>query len=260
MFGCVGALLLLGIFLVFSCLRQIMEYERGVLFTMGKFSRVLQPGWHLVIPGIQKLVKVDTRITTVDIPKQEVMTRDNVPVNVNAVIYMRVEDPEKAVLKMRDYVYAVAQYGQTALRDVIGERELDNVLTDREGIAKKIKEIVDTETEAWGVDIISIKIQDIELPANMKRAMARQAEAEREKRGAIIKSEGEVTAAKNLAKAASILSSTKGALHLRTLQTLSDISSDQSTKYIFTVPLEVLKAFTGGSDSSGDTGSKRKKK
>ncbi len=238
--GPLGAILFVA---AFASLKQIMEYERGVLFTMGRFSRVLGPGWHIIIPVFQSLRIVDTRITTVDIPKQEVMTKDNVPVNVNAVVYMRVDDPEKAVLKIRDYIYAVAQYGQTALRDIIGERELDNVLTDREGIAKQIKEMVDAETEAWGVDIASIKVQDIELPANMKRAMARQAEAEREKRGAIIKSEGEVVAAKNLAKAAELLASSEGGLHLRTLQTLSDISSDQSTKYIFTVPLEILKAF-----------------
>ncbi len=242
------------------CIRQVMEYQRGILFTMGRFSKVLGPGWHVIVPFFQTLRIVDTRITTVDIPKQEVMTKDNVPVNINAVVYMRVDDPEKAVLKIRDYVYAVAQYGQTALRDIVGERELDNVLTDREGIAKQIKEMVDAETEAWGVDITAIKLQDIELPANMKRAMARQAEAEREKRGSIIKSEGEVIAAKNLAKAAEILSSSEGALHLRTLQTLSDISSDQSTKYVITLPLEILKAFTKGDATKVITTKSEKRK
>ena len=230
-------------FVLLLSVKVVMEYQRGVIFTFGKFSRIANPGINILIPFIQTIRIIDTRITTVDIPKQEVMTKDNVPVFINAVIYMRVIDTKKAVLKINNYVYAVSQYGQTALRDVIGNKELDEVLTERDTIAKEIKELVDRETDEWGVDITAIKIQDIELPANMKRAMARQAEAEREKRGAIIKSEGEKIAAENLSKAAKIMATTPGALHLRTLQTLSDISGDASTKIVLGIPMEILKAF-----------------
>jgi regulator of protease activity HflC (stomatin/prohibitin superfamily) len=189
---------------------------------------------------------VDTRITTIDIPKQEVMTKDNVPVYINAVVYMRVEDPVKAVLKIAEYKYAVAQYGQTALRDVIGNKSLDELLTNRQEVADEIKDLVDKETAEWGIDITAIKIQDITLPDNMKRAMARQAEAERERRGVIIKSEGEVQAAENLIKAAKLLEKSKIAVHLRTLQTINDISPDPNSKIIFLVPFEVFEFVKGG--------------
>ncbi len=232
-------------FLALSAVRIIYEYERGILFTLGKFSSIMEPGLRFVIPLVQSMRKVDTRIKTVDIPKQEIMTRDNVPVSINAVVYMRVISAEKAVLKIQDYVYAVSQYGQTALRDVIGNKELDAVLTERAEIADEIKKLVDKETDEWGIDITAIKIQDIELPADMKRAMARQAEAEREKRATIIKSEGEVIASKNLKQAADMLSQAPGALHLRTLETLTDISSDQSNTIIVPIPMEFLKALEG---------------
>ncbi len=249
-----GAIVILPIIL--ASIKIIKEYQRGVKLRLGKYVGMLEPGLHIIIPFIEKLYIIDTRITTVDIPKQEVMTKDNVSVYVNAVIYMRVEDPVKAVLKITDYYYAVAQYGQTALRDVIGNVDLDELLTNREEIANEIKRIVDEETAEWGVDITAIKIQDITLPENMKRAMARQAEAERERRGIVIKSEGEVTAAKNLAKAAEILSNNPGALHLRTLQTLSDISGDPSGKYVIFLPVEVLKAFEAYSKKNKKGGTK----
>jgi len=236
----VGALLLIP-----ATLRIVYEYERGVLFTLGKFSKVLGPGLRIVVPVIQTMRKVDNRIKTVDIPKQEVMTKDNVPVSINAVVYMRVISAEKAVLKIENYVYAVSQYGQTALRDVIGNKELDAVLTERAEIANEIKQLVDKETDEWGIDITAIKIQDIELPLDMKRAMARQAEAEREKRATIIKSTGEVIASKNLREAAEMLSRAPGALHLRTLETLADISSDQSNTIVVPLPMEFLKAVEG---------------
>ncbi len=232
-----------GLFLLLASVKVIMEYERAVMFTLGKYSKTLNPGLNIIIPILQSVRKVDIRIQTVDIPKQEVMTKDNVPVSVNAVVYMRVISPEKAVLKIQNYGFAVAQYGQTALRDVIGNKELDYVLTEREQIAKEIKELVDKETDEWGVDITSIKIQDIELPVDMKRVMARQAEAEREKRANIIKAEGEVISSKNLKIAADTLSKADGAMHLRTLQTIVDISSDPSNKIILAVPLEILRAF-----------------
>jgi regulator of protease activity HflC (stomatin/prohibitin superfamily) len=243
-----GCLLPLGFFggiLLLSGVKIIMEYERGVLFTLGKYSKTMNPGLNIIIPIIQSMRKVDTRIKTVDIPKQEVMTRDNVPVSVNAVVYMRVISPEKAVLKIQNYVYAVSQYGQTALRDVAGNKELDFVLTERDRIADEIKTLVDKETDEWGIDITAIKIQDIELPTDMKRMMARQAEAERERRATIIKSEGEVTASKNLMNAAGTLGQSPGALHLRTLQTLADISSDQSNTIVVPLPMEFLKAVQG---------------
>ncbi len=239
---CIVPALIFGFFILLGSIRIIMEYERAVMFTLGKYTKTLGPGLNLIVPVIQSIRKVDIRIKTVDIPKQEVMTKDNVPVSVNAVVYMRVISPEKAVLKIQDYVFAVAQYGQTALRDVIGNKDLDFVLTERDQIANEIKELVDRETDEWGVDITSIKVQDIELPVDMKRVMARQAEAEREKRATIIIAEGEVVASQNLRKAAITLSSAPGALHLRTLQTLSDISSDPSNKIVLALPIEVLRA------------------
>ncbi|MCD6464690.1 SPFH domain-containing protein [Candidatus Woesearchaeota archaeon] len=235
-------LLILDIYLLFTSLKFIYEYQRGVKFRFGKFVGVLNPGVRFVLPIIEKLTKVDLRVTTVDIPKQEVMTKDNVPVKVNAVVYFRVENPEKAILKVEDYRYAVTQYAQTALRDVIGGIELDELLANRDKIAHEIKEIVDKETDEWGIDVTAIKMQDVELPENMKRAMARQAEAEREKRATIIKAGGEVVAAQQLVKAATMLSKAPGSLHLRTLQTLNDISPDPNTKIVIAIPIEVLEA------------------
>ncbi|MDD5022728.1 MAG: SPFH domain-containing protein [Candidatus ainarchaeum sp.] len=243
--GCIIPVGIFGLIFLASFIKIVMEYQKGILFTLGKYSKMLNPGLNFVIPIIQSAVIVDTRITTIDIPKQEVMTRDNVPVSVNAVIYMKVIDPEKAVLKIQNYIYAVSQYGQTALRDVIGNKELDFVLTERDKIADEIKLLVDRETDDWGIDITALKVQDIELPADMKRIMARQAEAEREKRANIIKSTGEVIAADNLAKAAKTLTSSPGSMHLRTLEVLSDISSDASNKIIFAVPIELMKAIEG---------------
>lgn len=242
---CVGIIAVFGFFLVLSAVRIVYEYERGVLFTLGRFTRIVEPGLRFVVPLVQSMTKVDTRIKTVDIPKQEVMTKDNVPVSINAVVYMKVIDSKKAVLKIQNYVYAVSQYGQTALRDVIGNKELDFVLTERAKIANEIKLLVDRETDEWGIDITAIKVQDIELPVDMKRVMARQAEAEREKRATVIKSTGEVVASKNLHDAAIKLASAPGALHLRTLQTLADISSDQSNTIIVPIPMEFLKAVEG---------------
>ncbi|PIT84723.1 hypothetical protein COU37_01920 [Candidatus Micrarchaeota archaeon CG10_big_fil_rev_8_21_14_0_10_45_29] len=223
--------------------RIVNQWERGVILTLGKFSREATPGLNIIIPVIENLIKVDTRITTIDIPKQEVMTRDNVPVMVNAVVYMRVENSTKAILKIDNYRYAVSQYAQTALRDIIGEIELDQLLTKREEIAKQIEAIVDKETDEWGVDITNIKLQDVELPENMKRVMARQAEAEREKRATIILSTGEVAAADNLRQAAEIISKSPAAMQLRILKTLTDISTDPNSKIIMPIPMEILKYF-----------------
>ena len=241
-------LFMIFVFLVFIMLfflRIIMEYEKGVKFTLGKFSSTMHPGLNFVIPILQSYRKVDMRIKTIDVPKQEVMTSDNVPAQINAVVYFKVDNAENAVLKIQDYVYAVSQYAQTALRDVIGSITLDSLLTKREEIASEIKLIVDKETDPWGIDVTAIKIQDVELPQDMKRVMAKQAEAEREKRAVIIKSGGEVIAANNLSKAAKILAEAPGALHLRTLNTLNDLSSDQSNTVIFAIPIETLRAIEG---------------
>ncbi len=232
-------------FLALFFLRIIMEYEKGVKFTLGKFSSTMEPGLNFVVPVLQSYRKVDMRIKTIDVPKQEVMTSDNVPAQINAVVYFKVDNAENAVLKIQDYVYAVSQYAQTALRDVIGSITLDSLLTKREEIASEIKLIVDKETDPWGIDVTAIKIQDVELPQDMKRVMAKQAEAEREKRAVIIKSGGEVIAANNLSKAAKTLAEAPGALHLRTLNTLNDLSSDQSNTVIFAIPIETLRAIEG---------------
>jgi len=230
------------VFFVTRFVKIIVQYERGVLFAFGKFVKILEPGVNIVIPVYHRLEKIDTRVNTIDVPKQEVMSRDNVPVNINAVLYFRVSDPEKAILNVENYIYAVSKYAQTSLRNVTGEASLDELLSERQNISEKIRKIVDEATDQWGIQVVAIEVQDIELPESMKRTMAKQAEAEREKRSAIIKAEGEVVASKNISEAAKILHSADGALHLRTLHALNDLSSDQSNTIIFTVPLEVLRA------------------
>ena len=235
--GCV--ILPLGfilITLVLRAIRIIYQYERGVVFQLGKYVGTREPGLTFIIPIIQNLRKVDMRIKTADIPRQEVMTRDNIPMLVNAVVYFRVVDPEAVIIKIEDHVFAVRQYTQAALRDVIGNAEMDFVLTEREQIADSIRSIVDTETSGWGVDVEAIKIQEVELPAEMKRAMAKQAEAERERRAMIISSQGELTASENLRQAAANLANSPAALHLRTLQTLRDIAADPSEKIVLFIP------------------------
>ncbi len=222
-------------------LRVINQYERGVLFALGKYAGILDPGLRVVIPIYHSLVKIDIRERVVDIPKQEVMTRDNVPVNINAVIYFKIFDPKKAVINVNNVVYATAKYGQAALRNVTGGVELDELLSERQEIADKLREIVDTATDPWGVDVTKIELQDIELPENMKRVMAKQAEAEREKRAVIINSEGEVIAADNIADAARTLYSNPGALHLRTLHSINDLSSDKSMTNVWVIPIETLR-------------------
>lgn len=232
-------LFMLGIFgllLLASGIRLLYQYERGVVFTLGKFSSVKDPGLRWIIPVIQKMTKVDMRIKTADIPRQEVITKDNITILVNAVVYFKVVRPADAIIKIEDYGFAVRQYTQAALRDIIGNSELDFVLTEREKVADSIKKIVDAETSEWGVDIESIKIQEIELPAEMKRAMAKQAEAERERRAVIIASEGELKASENLKKAADNLSKSPASIHLRTLQTIRDIAADPSEKIVLFIP------------------------
>jgi regulator of protease activity HflC (stomatin/prohibitin superfamily) len=220
-------------------IKLLYEYERGVIFQLGKFKHTAKPGLTFIIPFIQNMRKVDMRIKTADIPRQEVMTRDNIPMLVNAVVYFKVVNPEEVIIKIEDHIFAVKQYTQAALRDVIGNCEMDIVLTEREQIAESIKKIVDAETMGWGVDVESIKIQEVELPAEMKRAMAKQAEAERERRAMIIASSGELEASMNLRQAADQLGQSSGALHLRTLQTIRDIAADPSEKIIMIIPSDL---------------------
>lgn len=234
-----GFLFISGIFgLLFLAvgIRLLYQYERGVVFTLGKFSSVRNPGLTWIIPILQTMTKVDMRIKTADIPRQEVITKDNITLLVNAVVYFKVVKPADAIIKIEDYIFAVRQYTQAALRDIIGNSELDFVLTEREKVADSIKKIVDSETTEWGIDIESIKIQEIELPAEMKRAMAKQAEAERERRAVIIASEGELKASENLRKAADNLSKSPTSIHLRTLQTIRDIAADPSEKIVLFIP------------------------
>jgi len=238
---------------ILSTIIILREYERGVLFTLGRYSGTLGPGLNIIIPIIQNVVKVDLRITTIDIPTQTTITKDNVSVKINGVVYFRVLDPEKAVLKIDNYVYATANYAQTILRDVVSGITLDELLEKREEVAQQIKSLVDAKTDEWGIDITDIKLQDISLPSTMERAMAVQAEAERERRAIIIKSEGEKIAAKTYSDAAEMISKNKNALALRVLQTLSDISKDPSQKFIFVLPIEMLEAFSSKNPSKNNT-------
>ena len=236
---CFSALALVVIGVIIRGVRLLYEYERGVIFTLGKYTGTRKPGLTIVIPVFQTMRKVDMRIKTAEIPRQEVMTRDNIPMLVNAVVYFTVIKPADAIIKIEDYAFAIRQYTQAALRDVIGNSEMDFVLTERESIAQDIKEIVDSETDGWGIDVESIKIQEVELPAEMKRAMAQQAEAERERRAVVINSLGELEASRNLQKAAQALSESPGAMHLRTLQTIRAIAADPSEKIVLFVPSNI---------------------
>lgn len=222
--------------LLASAIKIINQYERGIVLTLGKFSSMRNPGLNIVIPIIQKLIKVDMRILTVDIPQQEVISKDNVPLNINAVVYYQIEDARKAILNIQDYPTAVADFSQVALCDVVGGFELDQILSEREVIADKIKEIVDHTSESWGINITAIKLQDIELPADMKRIMAKQAESERDRRSVIIRAEGELEASKKLAEAAKLLADTNGGLAMRTLQTIEKSSNNT----VWAIPTEIL--------------------
>jgi len=235
-------LIIVGIIILIS-IRQINQYQKGVKFTLGKYSGIMEPGWRLIFPIIQSHQKVDMRIKAVDVPDQEAITKDNISVTVNAVIYYKVIDAEKVIIEVEDFFFAVSQLAQTTMRNVVGEVDLDELLSKRDAIAEKIRKIVDEATDAWGVKVNSVELKDVTLPEEMKRVIGKQAEAEREKRSVIIKSEGEVVAAKNIARAADVLSSKPGSLHLRTLHTLNDLSSDQSNTVVFAVPLEILRAF-----------------
>ena len=224
---------------VIAGFKVINQYQRGVVLTLGRYTGIRQPGFRMIWPIFQKVILVDVRSTPIDVPQQEVITRDNVTVNVDAVVYFRVIDSAKAVLETTNYTYATSQFAQAALRDVTGNFELDDLLSKREEISLQIKNIVDSQTDQWGIDVENVKLQNIELPADMKRAMAKQAEAERERRAAVINAEGEKAAASAVAEAAKMLAATSGGINIRTLQTLEKISSEPSQKTIVVLPSDL---------------------
>ncbi len=238
-------ILVIVLILLILSIKQINEYQRGVLFTFGRFSRILTPGLNIVLPIIQTVKKVDIRTKVTDVPEQDALTKDNVSIKINAVVYYRVFDSAKAVLEVENYVYAVSQLSQTTMRNTVGQFTLDELLTNRESISQNLRTILDIETDVWGIKVENVELKDIILPDDMKRVMARVAEAEREKMAVITKSVGEVEAAQNLAKAAEVMAKKPGAIHLRTLETINDLSSDQSNTVIFALPIEVLDAIKG---------------
>lgn len=236
-------IIVIGIFLL-SGIKVINQYERGVMLTLGKFTGIREPGLRLIVPVFQRVIKVDIRSTPIDVPKQEIITKDNVTAGVDAVVYLRVVDASKAVLETTNYIYATSQFAQAALRDVTGNADLDELLSKREEVSQRIKEIVDAETDKWGVDVENVKIQNIELPQDMKRAMAKQAEAERERRAVIITAEGEKASATAVAEAAAILTKVAGGINIRTLQTLEKISVEPSQKTLFVLPADLTDAIS----------------
>ena len=233
------------VFILLISTKQVNQSERGIKFTFGKFSKIMKPGWNMVLPIFQSYRKVDIRTKAVDVPEQDAITKDNVSVRINAVIYYKVFDASKAVLEVENFYFAVGQLAQTTMRNAVGSVSLDELLSEREKISEEICKIIDKATDPWGIEVENVELKDISLPEEMKRVIARVAEAEREKEAVITKAKGEVEASENLAKAAKLMSTTPGAMHLRTLSTLSDISSDQSNTIIFALPVEILRSFEG---------------
>ena len=247
MSGFLIVLLVIVAFVILCSIRQITEYERGILFQLGKYKKILNPGWNIVLPIIQSYQKVDIRTKAVDVPEQDAITKDNVTIRINAVIYYKVFDASKAIIAVENFHYAVSQLAQTTMRNVVGTVSLDELLTQRDKLSEEICKIIDEATDPWGIKVENVELKDVKLPEEMQRVMGKVAEAEREKLAVITKSTGEKEAAVNLADAANIMASTPGALHLRTLSTLNDVSSDQSNTIIFAIPIEVLRAFDGSS-------------
>jgi len=231
------------VFVVLISIRQVNQYQKGVRFRLGKYVGLMQPGWRLVWPIFYFYRKIDLRVKAVDVPNQEAITKDNISVSVNAVIYYKVHEADKAVLEVENFYYAISQLAQTTMRNAVGQVDLDELLSQRDRVSENIRIVIDKATDPWGIKVINVELKDITLPEEMKRVIGKQAEAEREKRAIIIKAEGEVIASNNWAKAAQTLSEAKGALHLRTLQSINDISSDKSNTIVFAVPLEILRAF-----------------
>lgn len=237
------AIIIILVVIILVSIKQVDEYERGVKFTLGKYSKTMNPGWNLVLPIFQSFKKIDIRTKAVDVPEQDAITRDNVSIRINAVIYYKIFDASKAILEVENFYYAVSQLAQTTMRNAVGEVSLDELLSERGKISQKICEIIDLATDPWGIKVENVELKDVSLPEEMKRVIARVAEAEREKQAVITKAQGEVEASNNLAIAAQTLSQNPIAVHLRTLETINDLSSDQSNTVVFALPLDVLKTF-----------------
>lgn len=237
--------IIIVVLLLLSSVRQVNQYERGIKFMFGKYLSTKDPGWRLILPVIQSMTKVDIRTKTVDVPEQEAITKDNIPVGINAVIYYKIVHAEKAILDVENFYYAIMQLAQVTMRNMVGQYTLDEILKNREEVSQKIQVQVDTATEPWGIQVVNLDLKDIVIPADLKRTIAKAAEAERERRAVIIQAEGEVMAAENVSKAARMLAESPGALHLRTLQSINDISSDQSNTTVWMIPIEILKAVEG---------------
>ncbi|MCB0210474.1 MAG: slipin family protein [Anaerolineae bacterium] len=251
---CIGLLGVILLFLVFSSIRVVQEYERGVIFRLGRFVGAKGPGIFFIVPFIDRMMKVDLRTVTLDVPSQEAITLDNVTLKVNAVVYFRVMDPGKAIIQVEDYRRATWQIAQTTLRNVIGQSELDDLLANREKVNEEIRQIIDDQTEPWGIKVSIVEVKDVELPQAMQRAMARQAEAEREKRAKIIHASGEFEASKQLAEAAEIIGREPATLQLRYLQTLTEVAAEKNSTIIFPLPIDIISALLRGfnQESSGD--------
>ena len=235
-------LAIIGLIILIS-IKQVNQYQKGVKFTFGKYVGLMEPGWRIVFPVFQFYRKIDLRVKAVDVQNQEAITKDNISVGVNAVIYYKVQEANKAVLEVEDFFFAISQLAQTTMRNAVGQVDLDELLSQRNKVSESIRLIIDKATDPWGIKVLNVELKDVILPEEMKRVIGKQAEAEREKRSLIIKAEGEVIAASNMAKAARTLSGATGALHLRTLQSINDISADKSNTIIFAMPLEILRTF-----------------
>jgi regulator of protease activity HflC (stomatin/prohibitin superfamily) len=239
----IGIIVVVAVTILAASVRIIQEYERGVLFRLGRLVGERKAGLNLIIPFIDRMVKIDLRIITLDVPSQEVITKDNVPVRVNAVVYFRVVNPTDAVIKVLNYVSATSQISQTTLRNILGQSELDELLTEREKMNQALQQVIDEHTDPWGIKVSTVEVKDVELPDAMKRSMAAQAEAERERRAKIIHAEGEYQASAQLAKAGEIIAQEPATLQLRYLQTLTEIASEKNSTIIFPVPIDIFKAF-----------------
>jgi len=245
-----GVLLAFMFMLISASVRVLREYERGVVFRLGRFVGVKGPGLFLLIPFIDKMVKVSLRVVAMDVPPQDVITRDNVSIKVNAVLYFRVVNPEGAIISVEDFLFATSQIAQTTLRSTVGEHELDQLLSDRERINQQLASIIDARTDPWGVKVSAVEVKDVDLPPEMRRALARQAESERERRAKVIHAEGELQASEKLAAAARVLGAEPTAIQLRYLSTLSEISSEQTHTIVFPLPLDMLGAFAAREEKS----------
>jgi regulator of protease activity HflC (stomatin/prohibitin superfamily) len=250
-FACVAVLVFLAIVVVLSAIKIIPEYERGVIFRLGRLVGARGPGLFFVVPVLERMVRVDTRVITMDVPAQEVITLDNVTIKVNAVLYFMVVNPNWAVTKVMDYIRATMQIAQTTLRSVVGQVELDELLAQRETINQKLQQIIDEQTEPWGVKVTIVEVKDVELPQSMQRAMAKQAEAEREKRAKIIHASGEYEASQKLADAASIIASEPVTLQLRYLQTLTEIATEKNSTIVFPLPIDTISPFVQAASKAG---------